>query len=312
MTSGGIRHHGIRLAAMALATGGLALFGGAVRANPVPWQMDMTKGVTTYSRVPYDLNMISLLVCTVIGILVFGAMFIAMFRFRKSRGAVAEKWSHNTVVEVVWTTIPVLILMTLAWLATDGMRKFYDTTGSQMTIKVTGYQWKWRYDYVDYLGKPIEKVGFMSKLDDLSNETRQLHSGLDPYAVKTDGQNTYLLNVDKPLVVPVDTKIRFVITADDVIHSWFVPAFGWKMDAIPGVVNAAWTDIKTPGVYRGQCAELCGQDHGFMPIVVKALSKEDFARWLAAQQQAATPAPAAAPAPQTAQAAAPAQGGRQG
>jgi cytochrome c oxidase subunit 2 len=311
MTSGGIRHHGIRRTAMALAAGILAPFAGALQANPVPWQMNLTKGATSYSHVPYDLNMVSLLVCVVIGILVFGAMFIAMVRFRKSRGAVAEKWSHNTVVEIVWTTIPVIILVCLAWMATNGMRQFYDTTGSQMTIKVTGYQWKWRYDYVDYEGKPISKVGFMSKLDDLSNETRQLHSGLDPYAVKTDGYNTYLLNVDKPLVVPVDTKIRFVITADDVIHSWFVPAFGWKMDAIPGVVNAAWTNIEKPGVYRGQCAELCGQDHGYMPIVVKAVSKADFAKWLAAQQQASAPA-AGEPAPQTAQVAAPAAGKAKG
>ncbi|MGC1548440.1 MAG: cytochrome c oxidase subunit II [Rhodanobacter sp.] len=283
----------------------LASFGGVAQANPEPWQMNLTRGVTTYSHVPYDLNMVSLLVCVVIGILVFGAMFIAMFRFRKSRGAVAEKWSHNTTVEIIWTTIPVLILMTLAWLATDGMRQFYDTTGSQMTVKVTGYQWKWRYDYVDYLGKPIDKVGFMSKLDSQSDETRQLNSGLDPNAVKVDGYNTYLLNVDHPLVVPIDTKIRFVITADDVIHSWFVPALGWKMDAIPGVINAAWTNITVPGVYRGQCAELCGQDHGFMPIVVKAVSKEDFAKWLADQQKAAAPAaPAAASSaatPQTAQ-----------
>jgi cytochrome c oxidase subunit 2 len=300
---------------MASAAGALAWLSGVAQANPVPWQMDMTKGATTYSHVPYDLNMVSLLVCTVIGILVYGAMFIAMLRFRKSRGAVAEKWSHNTVVEIVWTTIPVIILACLAWLATNGMRKFYDTTGSQMTVKVTGYQWKWRYDYVDYEGKPVSKVGFMSKLDDLSNETRQLHSGLDPYAVKSDGYNTYLLNVDKPLVLPIHTKIRFVITAGDVIHSWFVPAFGWKMDAIPGVVNAAWTNIEKPGVYRGQCAELCGQDHGYMPIVVKAVSKADFAKWLAAQEQAAAPAPAAAAsaaAPQTAQVAAAATGNAKG
>jgi cytochrome c oxidase subunit 2 len=222
-------------------------------------------------------------------------MFIAIFRFRKSRGAVAEKWSHNTTVEVVWTTIPVLILVTLAYLATSGLTTWADTTGSQMTVKVTGYQWKWRYDYVDYQGKAIDKVGFMSKLDEQSNETRQLDSGMDPRAVEVGNENTYLLNVDKPLVVPVDTKIRFVITAGDVIHSWWVPALGWKIDAIPGVVNAAWTNIKVPGTYRGQCAELCGQDHGFMPIVVKAVSKAEFAQWLA-QQEAASKAPPAAPA----------------
>ena len=317
MTAGGIGKHGIRfrgskhfkhvIGAVGIAV--LSLFGNSVLANPKPGQLNLTPGVTTYSDVPYMLNNVALGVCVVIGILVFGAMFIAMFRFRKSKGAVPEKWSHNTAIEIVWTAIPVVILVCLAWLATDGLRKFSDTTGAQMTVKVTGYQWKWRYDYVDYLGKPLSHVGFMSKLDDRSNATRQLDSGLDPYAVKVGDESTYLLDVDRPLVVPVGTKIRFVITADDVIHSWFVPALGWKMDAIPGVVNAAWTNINQPGVYRGQCAELCGQDHGFMPIVVKAVSKEDFAKWLADQQKPAAPVPAAAssaaaPAQATAQVAA--------
>lgn len=313
MTSGGFR-------IKAWTAGACALFAGAAGANPQPGQLNMTRGASTWSHVPYFLNNLSLGVCVAIGILVFGAMFIAMFRFRKSRGAVAEKWSHNTMLEIVWTTVPVIILIVLAWMATGGLTSFADTTGSQMTVKVTGYQWKWRYDYVDYLGKPVDKVGFMSKLDEQSNETRQLGSGLDPRAVKVGDENTYLLNVDKPLVVPIDTKIRFIITGDDVIHSWWVPALGWKMDAIPGIVNAAWTDITTPGTYRGQCAELCGQDHGFMPIVVKALPKAEFARWLAQQEAAAkappatppnpdVPAPAAsAPTPATAQIATPAQG----
>ncbi len=289
MTSGGIR-------TKAWAAAASALFCGVAWANPEPSQLNMTRGVTEWSPEPYFLNNVALGVCTAIGLLVFGAMFVAMFRFRKSRGAVAEKWSHNTKLEIVWTTVPVIILIVLAWMATGGLTSFADTTGSQMTVKVTGYQWKWRYDYIDYQGKPIDKVGFMSKLDDLSNQTRQLDSGLDPAAVKVDGQNTYLLDVDKPLVVPVDTKIRFVITAGDVIHSWWVPALGWKIDAIPGIVNAAWTNIKVPGTYRGQCAELCGQDHAFMPIVVKAVSKAEFQQWLARQQAAGLP-PAATPAP---------------
>lgn len=276
----------------------------------------MTRGVTTWSGEPYFLNNVALGVCVVIGILVFGAMFIAMFRFRKSRGAVAEKWSHNTTLEIVWTTIPVIILIALAYLATGGLRTFADTTGSEMTVKVTGYQWKWRYDYVEYKGKAIQSVGFMSKLDRESDETRQLGSGLDPRAVQVDGYNTYLINVDKPLVVPVGTKIRFVITAGDVIHSWWVPALGWKMDAIPGIVNATWTNINEPGEYRGQCAELCGQDHGFMPIVVKALPKADFEKWLAEQEaQAKQPEPAAASTaekPATAQVDAPVSQGHQG
>ena len=309
MTSGGIKPHGIKRAVLAGLAGALALFGGAATANPKEWQLNMTRGASEWSSEPYFLNNVSLGVCVVIGLLVFGAMFIAMFRFRKSRGAVAEKWSHNTMLEVVWTTIPVIILIVLAYLATGGLTSFANTTGSQMTVKVTGYQWKWRYDYVDYQGKAIDHVGFMSKLDDLSNETRQLNSGMDPKAVKVGGENTYLLDVDKPLVVPVGTKIRFVITAGDVIHSWWVPALGWKMDAIPGIVNAAWTNIKEPGIYRGQCAELCGQDHGFMPIVVKALPKAEFEQWLAQQQAANAPKPAApAAAPATAQVKTPAQG----
>ncbi len=317
MTSGGIRIKA-RLATICALFAGAAWFNQAF-ANPEPGQLNMTRGAAEWSSEPYFLNNVALGVCIVIGIVVFGAMFIAMFRFRKSRGAVAEKWSHNTTLEVVWTTIPVVILIVLAYLATGGLKTFADTTGSQMTVKVTGYQWKWRYDYVDYQGKAIDKVGFMSKLDRESDETRQLKSGMDPNAVKVDGYNTYLLNVDEPLVVPTGTKIRFVITAGDVIHSWWVPALGWKMDAIPGIVNAAWTNIKEPGVYRGQCAELCGQDHGFMPIVVKAVPKAEFEQWLAQKQQAAQPQPAApaapaaassAAAPKTAQAAVPASNPR--
>ena len=313
MTSGGIRPDGFKRAVVAALAGAFALFGGAAMANPKEWQLNMTRGASEWSGEPYFLNNVALGVCVVIGILVFGAMFIAMFRFRKSRGAVAEKWSHNTMLEVVWTTVPVIILIGLAYLATGGLTTFANTTGSQMTVKVTGYQWKWRYDYIDYKGKAINKVGFMSKLDALSDETRQLGSGMDPNAVQVNGENTYLLNVDKPLVVPVGTKIRFVITAGDVIHSWWVPALGWKMDAIPGIVNAAWTNIKEPGVYRGQCAELCGQDHGFMPIVVKAVPKAEFEQWLATQEAASAPkatamATPAAAAPATAQVKAPAPG----
>ncbi|HUH29854.1 MAG TPA: cytochrome c oxidase subunit II [Rhodanobacter sp.] len=266
---------------------------GVVQAAPGPWQLNMERGASTWSHVPYSLNNIALGVCIVIGVLVFGAMFIAMFRFRKSRGAVAEKWSHNLVVEVMWITIPVLILATLAYMATGGLVSWSDTTGSQMTVKVTGYQWKWRYDYVEYMGKPLDKVGFMSKLDTQSDQTRQLGSGMNPYAVKEGDENTYLLNVDKPLVIPVDTKVRFVITSGDVIHSWWVPAMGWKLDAVPGIINAAWTNMTKTGTFRGQCAELCGQDHGFMPIVVVVKSKPDFAKWLAAQE-AANAAPAVA------------------
>jgi len=298
MTSGGIGRWKAACVASALA-----LFGGAAWANPEPNQLNMTKGVSEWS--PYAMHMVALWVCVVIGIIVFGAMFVAMFRFRKSRGAVAEKWSHSTRLEIVWTVIPVIILVFLANLATGGLTSFADTTGAEMTIKITGYQWKWRYDYVDYKGKGVDKVGFMSKLEETSDRTRQLRSNLDPGKIQVDGYQTYLLDVDKPLVVPVHTKIRFIIVGGDVIHSWWVPALGWKMDAIPGIANAAWTNIKEPGVYRGQCAELCGQDHGFMPIVVKAVPKAEFEQWLATQEDearvrkaAATAQNAPAPVPQ--------------
>lgn len=271
------------------------LCGSAAWANPHNWQLSMPRGVTPISHQTHGLYMASFVVCVCIGIVVFGAMIIAMVRFRKSRGAVAEKWSHSTKLELIWTTVPVLILVGLAWPATRILAETTDTAHAQMTVKVTGYQWKWRYDYVDYQGKAIDGVGFMSRLAHDSDRTRQLGSGLDPYKIKAaDGENDYLLNVDHPLVVPVGVKIRFAITGGDVIHSWWVPQLGWKMDAIPGIVNMAWARIEKPGIYRGQCAELCGQDHGFMPIVVKAVPKAQFQQWLAGKEQQAAAARAQA------------------
>ena len=271
----------------------LTVCAGVAHALSQPWQLNMTQGVTETSRTVYDIHMIGLIVCCVIGVLVFGAMFFAMWKFRKSRGVVAATWSHNTVAEIIWTVVPILTLIILAWPATNVMIKMAYTEDSQMTVKITGYQWKWGYDYLNYGDKPYH-VHFISKLDAASDKTRQLKSGLDPFAVKQGGEQTYLLDVDHPLVVPTDTKIRFVVTGDDVIHAWWVPQLGWKQDAIPGIINDAWTNIHDPGIYRGQCAELCGQDHGFMPIVVKAVSKDEFVKWLDEQEAAAKPA---APAP---------------
>lgn len=267
-----------------LATPALAW---AQSADPKPWQLNMGRGVTTSAQHAYDAHMVALWVCIVIGIIVFGAMGYAMFKFRKSKGAVAAQFSHNTTAEIIWTVVPVIILIVMAWPATAKLIAMYDTRDAEMTVKVTGYQWMWKYEY---LGKD---VAFTSRLAKDSDAFRQ--SG--KVANVADNPN-YLLEVDNELVLPVNTKIRFVITADDVIHAWWVPALGWKQDAIPGIVNEAWTDIQTPGVYRGQCAELCGKDHGFMPIVVRAVSKEDFQKWLASKQPAAAPeaAPAAAPA----------------
>ena len=247
--------------------------------EPVRWQLNMTPGITHTSQMAYDAHMFALWVCVAIGVLVFGAMAVAMFKFRKSKGAVAAQFSHNTTAEVIWTIVPIIILMVMVWPATTKLISQYDTRDSAMTVKVTGYQWLWKYEYLG------ENVDITSRLDRASEAIRQ--SGREPtYAEHPH----YLRDVDNPLVLPVDTKIRFVITADDVIHAWWVPALGWKQDAIPGIVNEAWTDIRKPGIYRGQCAELCGKDHGFMPIVVKAVPKEEFARWLAAEKAKNAPA----------------------
>ncbi len=273
---------------------------GIAQADPQRWQLNMTPGVTATSANVYWLHNLVLGVCVVIGILVFGAMAFAMVKFRKSKGAVAAQFSHNTTAEVIWTILPVLILIGLAIPATRILFSMYDTRNSELTVKITGYQWLWQYEYLQS-SVPGQHVKFTSRLKSISDRTRQLGSGMDPYAVKVGNENTYLLDVDHPLVLPVDTKVRFVITADDVIHSWWVPQLGWKQDAIPGQIIEDWTEISQPGVYRGQCAQLCGRDHGFMPIVVKAVPKAEFQTWLAAQRsaQAAAVASVAAPAATT-------------
>ncbi|MBP3983737.1 cytochrome c oxidase subunit II [Pseudoxanthomonas helianthi] len=257
----------------------------AQSADPKEWQLNMGRGVTASANHAYDAHMVALWVCVVIGIIVFGAMGYAMFKFRKSKGAVAAQFSHNTVAEVIWTVVPIVILVVMAIPATKKLIAMYDTRQSEMTVKVTGYQWMWKYEY---LGEGVE---FTSRLDRESDRIRQ--SGEVPDVAKNPH---YLLDVDNALVLPVNTKIRFVITGDDVIHAWWVPALGWKQDAIPGIINEAWTDIQQPGTYRGQCAELCGKDHGFMPIVVKAVPKEEFKQWLASKKPAA-PVEAAPAAP---------------
>src|SRR6476659_10027294 len=287
MTAGRWKQWGLALVAMTLP---LAAFAQVSAKDfepdePVRWQLNMTPGVTHTSQMAYEAHMYALWVCVVIGVLVFGAMAYAMVRFRKSKGAVAATFSHNTTAEIIWTVVPIIILIVMAWPATAKLISEYDVRDSAMTVKITGYQWLWKYEYLG------QDVSFTSRLAHGSDAMRQSH------AVPTLASNPhYLRDVDHALVLPIDTKVRFVITADDVIHSWWVPALGWKQDAIPGIVNEAWTDIRTPGIYRGQCAELCGKDHGFMPIVVKAVSKEEFSRWLAEQKAANAPAaPVAAP-----------------
>jgi len=251
--------------------------------------LNMTQGVTDMSRKIYSLHMLIFYVCVIIAIVVFAAMIWSIIFYRKSKGAVADTTMvHNTRVEIIWTAVPVAILIAMAVPAAKTLVEIEDTTKTELTIKVTGFQWGWNYEYLD------QGVTFFSRLDRKSDAARELGSGIDPNTVEH-----YLLNVDNPLVVPVGTKVRLLITGADVIHSWWVPAFGVKKDAIPGFVNEAWFNIDTdkPGLYRGQCAELCGRDHGFMPIVVDARSKEDFKSWLkdkAAQQKQAA-APGAAP-----------------
>jgi cytochrome c oxidase subunit II len=247
--------------------------------------LNLPKGVTELSQEAYRLHMLILYWCIAIAVAVFSVMIYSLVKFRKSQGAVPDKTLlHSTKVEIIWTIIPIVILIFMAIPAARALIKIEDTSNSKLTVLVTGFQWKWKYDYQQ------EGVSFYSTLDRESDAVRQLHSGKDPSTVQN-----YLLNVDHPMVVPVNTKVRVLLTAGDVIHAWWVPALGVKKDAIPGFINEVWFDAKEVGVYRGQCTELCGRDHGFMPIVVEVKSQADYEAWLQAQKQpaAATPAPAA-------------------
>lgn len=246
-------------------------------------QLNLTRGVTPYSEIVYDLHMLVLWVCVITGIGVFGAIFYSILKFRKSKGAVPANWHENTFVEFLWTAVPAVILVAVAVPATKALVMMEDVSNSDMTIKVTGLQWRWRYDYL------AEGVHFYSGLARTSDRARQLNSGIDPKTVEN-----YLLEVDNELVLPVGKKIRFLTTASDVIHAWWVPALGWKRDAIPGYINESWALIKEPGVYRGQCAELCGKDHGFMPIVVRALPEAEYKAWVEKIKAAQAPKTAAA------------------
>lgn len=259
---------GLKAALAALTT---ALVPGAALAND--WQLNMPVGVTDISADVYRLHMTILWICVIIGVIVFSVMIYSIVRHRKSLGVEPAKFSHSTKVEVVWTVIPVFILIGMAIPATETLVRMEDTSGSDLTIKVTGYQWLWEYEYLD------EDVRFFSRLHPDSDRARQLGSGIDPFSVEN-----YLLEVDNRMVVPVDAKVRLLLTAGDVIHAWWVPDFAVKKDAIPGFINEAWFQANETGVFRGQCAELCGRDHGFMPIVVEVKSQEDYEAWLALQR----------------------------
>jgi len=237
--------------------------------------LNMRAGVTPTSREIYDLHMLVLWVCVLIAAGVYSAMIYAIVKFRKSAGAKPAKFTHNSTIEVVWTVIPAVILVALAVPAAETLIRMEDTRNADLTIKVTGFQWRWQYDYID------EGVKFYSVLDRASNAARQLDSGVDPSTVEN-----YLLEVDNPVVVPVDAKVRLLVTGADVIHAWWMPDFGVKKDAVPGYINEAWFKADTEGTYRGQCAELCGMDHGFMPIVVRVVPRTEYETWLTAHRAA--------------------------
>ncbi|MCK9195248.1 MAG: cytochrome c oxidase subunit II [Nevskia sp.] len=258
----------LRAAAVALTVGFASLAARAADTmDNAYW--NMPKGVTDVSHEVFALHMAAFWVCVVIGVVVFGVMFYSVFAHRRSKHPVPATFHHSTLVEIIWTAIPFVILIGLAVPAAGTLIKEYDTRNADMTIKITGYQWKWQYEYVG------ENVSFFSTLEKRANEARQLHSGIDPKTVPN-----YLHDVDNYLVLPVGKKVRFLLTSNDVIHGWWMPDLAIKKDAIPGFINEMWTKINEPGIYRGQCTVLCGRDHGFMPIVVEAKSEADYAAWL--------------------------------
>ncbi|MCW8195541.1 cytochrome c oxidase subunit II [Proteobacteria bacterium 005FR1] len=241
------------------------------------WQVNMTPGVTPVSQEIYGLHMLIFWICVAISVIVFGALAYTIYAHRRSKNREPSTFHEHLGLEIFWTAIPFLILVVMAIPATRSLIHMYDTdTEVDLDVVVTGYQWKWQYEY---LGK---EVSFFSNLHEDSNAARQLGSGVDVNTIPN-----YLLEVDRPLVVPVKQKIRFLVTANDVIHAWWVPALGIKRDAIPGFVRESWAYIEEPGIYRGVCAELCGRDHGFMPIVVQAVEQAEFNEWIAQEQAAA-------------------------
>ena len=241
---------------------------GNVSAESATRQLNMPQGVTEVSQAAYDIHMIMMWICTVIGIAVFGFMFYVMYAHRKSRGAVAANFHENHVVELIWTIVPALILIVMAIPATTALLKVYDTENADIDIKVTGYQWKWQYEYLG------EGVKYMSELRTSQDEI---------YGRAPKGEH-YLREVTEPLVIPTGKKVRFLITGNDVIHSWWVPDFGVKRDAVPGLFTAAWAKTDVPGTYVGECTELCGIGHAFMPVVVEVKEEAEYNEWLAGKK----------------------------
>lgn len=258
----------------------LSLVAGTASAD---WAVNMPKGISEMSAQTYRLHMNVFWWCVAISIVVFGAMIYTMVKHRRSRGHQAAQFHHNTKVEIVWTAIPVLILLIMAVPAAETLVDLEYNQNPDMTLVVTAYQWRWHYDY------PDQEVSFFSSLAEKSRQARWRDSGIDPSTV-----DNYLLEVDNPVVVPKGAKVRVLITSKDVIHAWWVPALAIKKDAIPGFMNAVWFRAEETGTFRGQCAELCGMDHAYMPIVVQVVEPEAFDAWVEAQKKAAQPAAAAA------------------
>jgi len=238
------------------------------------WTLNMPVGVTDISRETYDLHMLITIICAFIAVVVYGVLIWSLVKYRKSKGAKSASFHENTTIEIVWTVIPIVILISMAIPSTGVLRQIYDASESELDVMITGYQWRWQYSYLDDEG---EEVSYFSNLSTPNDQI----AGLD------EKNENYLLEVDEPLVIPVNTKVRFLLTSADVIHSWWVPQFAVKKDAIPGFVNESWVIAEETGTFRGQCTELCGQAHGFMPVVVEVVEQAEFDAWYAERQQAA-------------------------
>ena len=233
--------------------------------------LNMTEGVTQVSRDVFELHMLIFYICVAIGAVVFSVMFYSLFRYTKKRNPNPSTFHESTKLEVAWTVVPFLILIAMAVPASKTLTEIYDDEEGEINIQVVGYQWKWEYKYLE------DDINFFSNLSTDQDEI---------YNLVPKGEN-YLLEVDEPLIIPVDTRVRFLITANDVIHSWWVPDFAIKQDAIPGFINTAWTRAEETGIYRGNCTELCGKNHGFMPVVVKVVEKDEYNNWVLAKKEEA-------------------------
>ena len=233
--------------------------------------LNMREGVTQVSRDVFELHMLIFYICVAIGAVVFSVMFYSLFRYTKKRNPNPATFHESTKLEVAWTVVPFLILIAMAVPASKTLTEIYDDEEGEINIQVVGYQWKWEYKYLE------DDINFFSNLSTDQDEI---------YNLVPKGEN-YLLEVDEPLIIPVDTRVRFLITANDVIHSWWVPDFAIKQDAIPGFINTAWTRAEETGIYRGNCTELCGKNHGFMPVVVKVVEKDEYNDWVLAKKEEA-------------------------